>query len=184
MEIFDIVDEYGLPTGETVERKTAHREGIRHRTAHVWVIRERAGRFEVLLQKRSMNKDSFPGRLDTSSAGHIPAGSDPVESALRELKEELGLDAAPGELTLIGRFDIQYELPFHGVLFRDNEVSHVYVLRRDLPASDFVIQQEELESVEWRDAGTVDADLQRHDPAYCVPRGGWALLMQYLQTQK
>ena len=66
MEIFDIVDAEGSPTGQTVDRETAHREGIRHRTAHIWVIRERDGRYQVLLQKRSMNKDSFPGRYDTA----------------------------------------------------------------------------------------------------------------------
>ena len=70
-EIFDIIDTQGNPTGETVTREKAHAEGIPHRTAHIWIIREKYGRTEVLLQKRSMNKDSFPGKFDTSSAGHI-----------------------------------------------------------------------------------------------------------------
>lgn len=38
-EIFDVVDEEGMPTGETVPREIAHAEGIRHRTAHIWVVR-------------------------------------------------------------------------------------------------------------------------------------------------
>ena len=57
MELLDIVDENGKPTGETVERKTAHSEGIRHRTAHVWIVRKSDEGAEVLLQKRAMNKD-------------------------------------------------------------------------------------------------------------------------------
>ena len=40
MELLDIVDENGIPTGKTIERKIAHSEGIRHRTAHVWIIRK------------------------------------------------------------------------------------------------------------------------------------------------
>ena len=68
-----IVDENGQTTGETVTRSQAHAEGIRHRTAHIWVVRENGDKTEVLLQKRAMNKDSFPGRYDTSSAGHIQA---------------------------------------------------------------------------------------------------------------
>ena len=79
-EIFDIIDTQGNPTGETVTREKAHAEGIPHRTAHIWIIREKYGRTEVLLQKRSMNKDSFPGKFDTSSAGHIQAGDEPLES--------------------------------------------------------------------------------------------------------
>ena len=65
-EIFDIIDTQGNPTGETVTREKAHAEGIPHRTAHIWIIREKYGRTEVLLQKRSMNKDSFPGKFGTS----------------------------------------------------------------------------------------------------------------------
>ena len=38
MEIFDVVDEDGNPTGETVERTKAHADGIRHRTAHLSLI--------------------------------------------------------------------------------------------------------------------------------------------------
>lgn len=37
----DIVNENGRPTGEIVSRDAAHREGLRHRTAHVWVIRKK-----------------------------------------------------------------------------------------------------------------------------------------------
>ena len=35
MEILDICDELGNPTGKTVEREIAHQQGILHRTAHV-----------------------------------------------------------------------------------------------------------------------------------------------------
>ena len=67
MELLDIVDEKGNPTGETVPREVAHREGIRHRTAHVWIFRRRGGVVQILLQKRSDNKDSDPGCYDISS---------------------------------------------------------------------------------------------------------------------
>ena len=67
METLDIVDENGIPTGETIPRETAHREGILHRTAHVWVVRPSEKGYDILLQKRSMEKESFPGLYDTSS---------------------------------------------------------------------------------------------------------------------
>ena len=102
MELLDIVDENGIPTGAVIDRETAHREGIRHRTAHLWLLRRREGQVQVLLQKRSMEKDSYPGCYDISSAGHIPAGADFIPSALRELREELGLQARPEELILCG----------------------------------------------------------------------------------
>ena len=98
MEYFDIVDEQGNPTGQTVERKQAHRNNILHRTAHVWIVRRRGNSIQILLQKRCMEKDSFPGCYDISSAGHIPAGVDYIPSALRELREELGLTIEPKQL--------------------------------------------------------------------------------------
>lgn len=57
MELFDIVDEYGNPTGETVERSVAHANGFRHRTAHIWIAREIEGKRQVLLQKRALTED-------------------------------------------------------------------------------------------------------------------------------
>ena len=77
-----------------------------------------------------MNKDSFPGRFDTSSAGHIQAGDEPIESALRELHEELGIQAVKEDLDFAGTFRIQYEKEFHGKMFRDNEVAFVYVYQK------------------------------------------------------
>lgn len=149
MEYLDIVDENGEPTGGIVERKEAHRQGIRHRTAHVWLARFRNGRPQLLLQKRSAIKDSFPGCWDISSAGHIPAGSDWLASAVRELKEELGVDADESELIWAGvrhtaRDSIQHGLPFH-----DRQISRVYLLMRD--TDDFTLQKEELEAVRWID---------------------------------
>ena len=89
MELFDVIDSKGNPAGQIVSREKAHAEGIPHRTAHIWIIRKKEGKVQILLQKRSQNKASFPGKFDTSSAGHIQAGDEPLESALRELKEEL-----------------------------------------------------------------------------------------------
>ncbi len=98
-EMLDIVDENGVPTGQSVPRTMAHAEGLRHRTSHVWIVRRKNGRVQVLLQMRCAAKDSYPGCYDISSAGHIPAGAEFVGSALRELREELGVTARPPTCT-------------------------------------------------------------------------------------
>ena len=148
MEYFDICDERGVPTGDTVARDAAHREGIRHRTAHVWVVRRWQGRWQVLLQKRSADKDSFPGKYDTSSAGHIRAGDEPLPSALRELEEELGIHAEPGQLRPAGHFDVRFEKEFHGRLFRDDEYANVYVYAGPVDIDALTLQAEEVERVD------------------------------------
>ena len=53
MELIDIVDENGIPTGETIDRTDAHRTGTRHRTTHIWIVRRREDKVQILLQKRA-----------------------------------------------------------------------------------------------------------------------------------
>ena len=109
MEYFDVVDDMGNPTGITVERERAHAEGVPHRTAHVWIVRRKNEKVQILLQKRCENKDSFPGCYDISSAGHIPAGVEYIDSAIRELKEELGVDIRPEALVYCGVKNIVFD---------------------------------------------------------------------------
>ncbi|MBE6990508.1 MAG: NUDIX domain-containing protein [Ruminococcaceae bacterium] len=181
MELFDLCDDTGTPTGETVERRVAHREGICHRTAHIWVVRPGPGGPEVLLQKRSRDKDSFPGLYDTSAAGHVRAGDEPLPSAARELAEELGITAAPEELDFAGTFHIHYEKVFHGEIFRDNEVAFVYVYRGAVDTASLTLQAEEVERVDWFDLQEV-CRLCRppRDPRFCVPLPGLETLTAYL----
>ncbi|MBQ6843473.1 MAG: NUDIX domain-containing protein [Agathobacter sp.] len=151
MEIIDIVDENGIPTGETIERSLAHRTGVRHRTTHVWIVRKQGENIQILLQKRSKNKDSFPGCYDISSAGHIPAGDDFAESGLRELEEELGLKVDVKELIECGIHRVVTENEFHGVPYRDNQISKVFLLWKDIEIEELQLQTEEIESAMWMD---------------------------------
>jgi isopentenyldiphosphate isomerase len=180
MEYFDIVDENGIPTGKTVSRDIAHSEGILHRTAHVWVVKSSEHGFSILLQKRSMEKDSFPGQYDTSSAGHIPAGEEPKPSALRELKEELGIEAQPEQLHYAGTFRIKYEKEFHGRMFRDNEVAAVYVYEETVEIGDLTLQESEVSEVRWFDLDEVWEEIHHSRERFCVPAGGLEVLKNYL----
>jgi len=184
-EIFDVCDENGLPTGEVAERSIVHRDGIPHRTAHVWITRIYNEKQQILLQLRSRSKDSFPGMYDTSSAGHIPAGDEPAVSAARELEEELGIRALPGQLKMAGTFHAEYELPFHGSMFRDNEYVTVFVYDAPVDISDIRIQEEELEAVEWFDLDEVYEECRKGiRNRFCVPTEGLEILKQYLHTRR
>ena len=181
MEFFDVVTEDGEPTGETVSRELAHRDGIPHRTTHVWVVRgDGSGGHQILLQKRSRDKDSFPGLYDTSSAGHIPAGDEPAASALRELQEELGITATEDQLAYAGRIRIRYEKVFHGRPFRDDEVIEVYVYTQPVRTEELVLQASEVEEVRWFDLEEVWEELERGSERLCVPKEGLKLLKDWL----
>ncbi|MBQ6594843.1 MAG: aldo/keto reductase [Clostridia bacterium] len=184
MEYFDIIDENGHPTGKVISREEAHTRGVLHRTAHVWVVREEKGRTQILLQKRSLRKDSFPGLYDTSSAGHIPAGSEPLPSALRELREELGIAAEADQLDYAGAFRVRYEKEFHGRLFRDNELAWVYVLRRPVDIDQLVLQTTEVDKVDWFDLEEVCHEIRHSRARFCVPTGGLEVLRNYLEKAR
>ena len=149
-EYLDVVDENGMPTGETVERSVAHRGGFPHRTSHLWLVRKRDGRIQVLLQKRAMTK-SFPGCYDISSAGHIPAGQDYYPSAIRELKEELGLTAKESELIPCGDMKIVWDDVFFGIPYHDRQYTKVLLLWADVEEDQLTLQKEEVDGVLWID---------------------------------
>ena len=54
------------------------------------------------MQKRSLLKESYPGCWDISSAGHLDAGEEPLQGAVRELKEELGITVPGSGLRPVG----------------------------------------------------------------------------------
>ena len=184
MEFLDVCDENGIPTGEIVERQVAHKDGINHRTAHVWVVRIFNGEPQVLLQKRAMNKDSFPGKFDTSSAGHIQAGDEPLESAIRELEEELGIKASGHELEHIGKFHIEFDKVFNGRMFKDRETAYVYVYRKNVDIEKLVLQEEEITKVQWFDVRKLDELLKNRDDRFCVPRKGFELVKGWINDMR
>lgn len=176
MEILDIVDESGEPVGETVGRAEAHLRGVLHRTSHVWVVRRRDGAVEVLLQLRAASKESYPERYDVSSAGHIPAGAGYVDSALRELREELGLEAAPAELVPCGVRRIRRRECFGGRLFVDNQVSRIYLLWRDVPETEVRFQRSEIDGVRWIRLDALSEAVRNGSLPTCIDAGELAMV--------
>ena len=168
MELFDVIDSKGNPAGQIVSREKAHAEGIPHRTAHIWIIRKKEGRVQILLQKRSQNKDSFPGCYDTSSAGHIPAGVDFEDSALRELREELGLTADCYELNDCGLIRIQSESFFHGAPFKDDQVSKVFYIWKDVEPEAMKLQVSEVSGVIWMPLDECRRRVRDNSMPHCI----------------
>ena len=168
MEYLDIVDENGNPTGRVCSRADAHAHGLPHHTSHVWIARRRGQGFELLLQKRSMEKRSFPGCYDSSSAGHIPAGGEYVSSALRELEEELGLSVGPEELIPCGFIRTHVDRIFRGEPFRDNEYSRIFLLLADPDLSSLKLQKEEVESVVWMELQALIRAVSDNTIPHCI----------------
>ena len=128
-ECFALRREDGSLTGEIKPRALVHRDGDLHGASHVFLARLRGGRAELLLQKRSAQKDSFPGLYDISAAGHLDPGEDFAAAARRELAEELGVTGEEPEFLFAQRNE--YHGAFHGKPFHDNEIAWVHLLVLD-----------------------------------------------------
>ena len=185
MELLDVLDENGEPSGLVRERTMVHMRGDYHRTSHVWVVRRRMdGRYELLLQKRSAAKDSFAGCYDISSAGHIPAGVGYRESAVRELFEELGISADEKELRLIGFHEGRYEGAFNGKLFKDHEKSAVFLYEKPVEDSAFTLQESEVESVLWMELHEIERAVREGRPDFCLFQDEIELLISCLEGRE
>ncbi|SEF66878.1 8-oxo-dGTP diphosphatase [Eubacterium ruminantium] len=120
--------------------------------------------WDVLLQKRSANKDSNPGCYDISSAGHISAGKEPLPSAVRELGEELGIKAVPEDFLYVGSRIKKSNKEFYGKPFIDNQLSYVYIYKGEVEADKLKLQESEVEAVVWMPLDEVLTMLE--DPAF------------------
>jgi isopentenyl-diphosphate Delta-isomerase len=96
-EILEIVDSNDKVIGSAT-RAEIHRMGLFHRAVHMFVFNP-AG--QVYIQRRSQSKDRHPGKLDSSAAGHVDPEETYAETAIRELREELGIQAEVKEILRI-----------------------------------------------------------------------------------
>jgi isopentenyldiphosphate isomerase len=104
-----------------------HRDGLWHRSFHCWIAgRDGDGSLRLVLQRRGPYKEDYPDRLDTSAAGHYLAGEG-VDGGLREIAEELGIEAPASDLRplAVRRID---ETLYNGRINR--EFQDVYLLMR------------------------------------------------------
>jgi isopentenyldiphosphate isomerase len=155
MEPIDILTPDGAPTGEVLDKAEAHRIGAWHRAVHLWLI---APAGKVLLQRRAETKENWPGRWDVSVAGHVGAGETAVEAAVREAREELGLQLAPSELVHVGT--VREQCVLNRGAYIDNEIHEVFLARRDIDPAALILDPDEVEEVKL----VAPADLAGYDP--------------------
>ena len=141
-EIIDIVTELGEPTGTTALKSEAHKNGWFHNTVHLWLYTN-AG--EILLQQRSHLKQIHPLLWDVSVAGHIDAGETFEEAALREAKEEIGIDLKESQLIHIGAELHKGE--YNNGAIKDYEFHQMFIAEFDTPLASLVVNAEEVEAI-------------------------------------
>ena len=144
-EFLNLIDEHSRLTRSAKPRSLVHRDGDLHPTVHIWLIKRRDMGIFVLLQKRAPGKDVNPGKYDVSAAGHVSQGGEFRHAAVRELKEELGIETTGERLELIGLLN---NVEKYGSI-NDNELSAVYLCREEIDADNLDLQESEVSEVCW-----------------------------------
>lgn len=164
MEYFDVLDENGEKTGKIKLRDDVHKDGDWHRVAHIWIVNNDG---EVLLQRRSKDIEVYPDIWDMSCAGHLSAGDDSIDGALRELKEEVGFDIDPKELQFVKTTKKSTIVRENYI---DNEFEDLYILRTDKKIEDIKFPEDEISAVKFvpykefkKMVNENDSDLLRRD---------------------
>jgi isopentenyldiphosphate isomerase len=159
-ELLDIVDEDGFPTGRVLDKKTIHARGLRHRDVHVWVTDGK----NLLEQQRTWDKSIMPGAWDISVGGHVAAGEDYLDAAVRETKEELGMDLPRERFKRFGRLPV--DMYFEPGPWRHQVVGdHFVVVEHGLQVEDLRLQKSEVLGARLYPINQLEQDLRSPETA-------------------
>lgn len=141
-ELIDVLNEDGTKTGEVLTRKEVHKKGLRHRIVVIAII-DKEG--HLLMQQRAKNKETNPGKWDVSVAGHVSAGQTSIESAIREVTEEIGIHLKEKELEYILTYSKEEKIKND---FYSNHIFDVYLVKiHNIDLAKIKIQKSEVEQV-------------------------------------
>lgn len=89
-ELVDVIDDQGR-TVATVTRREMRERRLPHRCVYILVFNQRG---ELFIHLRTATKDVYPGHWDVAIGGVLAAGETFDAGAIREVHEELGVEAA------------------------------------------------------------------------------------------
>ena len=171
----ELCDKAGNMTGESASYDRIHRQGLWHKSAHVWLINTQG---EFLVQRRGQFTQTTPGMLECTAAGHVDRGHTSIETALRELEEEVGIQVTADELTLVGTIVDQFEM--NAGTLKNNEYDDIYLVRKDIDIETLKKQNSEISDLSWFDAKEYLERGIAGDSEIVPRKAEYELLMQYL----
>lgn len=134
MELWDTYDKFRNKKGYIHERRKRFKNDEYHLVVHVWIMNDKG---EYLIQKRQAWKHGFPNMWEGSAGGSVLASENSKEAALREVKEEIGIDLDKENLERI--FSIKFKHGFDDIWF----------IKQNVDIKDVVLQYEEVAEVKW-----------------------------------
>ena len=142
MELLDVLDDNGLKTGITKDKDEIYKTGEWFRSVHIWIVNDNN---ELLLQKRSLYKTTFPNLWAVSVSGHVMAGETSIQAVIREVKEELDIDINSNQCKYL--FTIRRQNIFNNCINRVYD--DVYIVKLNIDVVNANIQRTELNEIKY-----------------------------------
>lgn len=139
MEVWDIYDKNRQKTNRTILRSETLKDGEYHLVVHIWPINSEQ---EFLIQKRADSLSWMPG-LWATTGGSAISGEDSITAAIRETKEEIGLEIFPDKIKLL----------FSET--KNNEHTDIYLAFVDNPKSHLSFDPKEVTQIQWANYSTI-----------------------------
>lgn len=175
MELLDVLDENGNKTGVTKTKEEIYKTGEWFRSVHIWIINDDN---ELLLQRRSLNKTTYPNLWAVSVSGHVVAGETSMEAVIREIKEEIDIDITIDQCEYL--FTIRRQNIF------DNCINRVYddnyLVRLNIDVNNAKIQQTELNEIRYFNIDNLKIMLENRDPHFVPLDLEKETLFRFLET--
>lgn len=97
LEMLEVIDENDNVIG-LESRAKIHQNGLLHREIHIWFLTPKS---EIIFQHRAKDKDTYPDKLDATVGGHVEPKMSYEETAVKECKEETGINIDLNKLVFI-----------------------------------------------------------------------------------
>ncbi len=110
-------------------RRVVHQKGLLHREIHIWFITPDC---EIIFQHRSEDKDTYPDKLDATVGGHVDPGMSYEDTALKECKEETGIDIDSEGLKLVAKMHKKSFDNSTGLINNTIRFQYVYLFDGDI----------------------------------------------------
>jgi isopentenyl-diphosphate delta-isomerase type 1 len=143
MDLIDVLSETGLRTGEILPRREIHRLGKRHRAVHLYLFNSKN---ELLLQRRALTADHYPGVFSISVLGHVNAGEPSSATVRREIEEELGINASQLKIDFLFSYFSEAVL---NETYIDRQFNDVYVTRVEINLEQIRFDRSEVSEVKF-----------------------------------
>ena len=148
--LVDVVDHKNNPTGQIATADEVTNNALWHRGCHVTLYSDDG---KILVQKRSKKMMQAPSKLTVGAGGFVDAGEQPLEAAIREIDEEIGIQLTDADLRFTGISVLDKKWHFGLIPKRSRTFMYCYIAQID-SATTFDIQKEEVEWVKmvpiWR----------------------------------